>query len=175
MPNAGHRALAALERHVDALALATQNVDDLHERGGSSSPLHLHGRILFSRCFADCGRDTPEDPTAPAPRCACGAFLRPDVVWFGEILPTDLFEAAGDAATACEACLVVGTSGLVYPAAGLPQVARHAGAVLIEVNLEETAISSDCDLCLRGPAAEMLPRLLQELGFSGEPARKTGV
>jgi NAD-dependent deacetylase len=174
-PNAGHRALAALERALGSVTLVTQNVDDLHERGGSHNVVHLHGRIMGSRCFADCGRETPEDPAAPVPRCVCGSMLRPDVVWFGEMLPAETLEDARNAAEGCDACLVVGTSGLVHPAAGLPFVAKRSGAVMIEVNPEETPLSPACDLILRGPAAELLPGFFAGLGFSTEPPSSGGV
>jgi NAD-dependent deacetylase len=174
-PNAGHRSLAVLGGTVGSLTLATQNVDDLHERGGSRNVLHLHGTIMASRCIADCGRDTEEDRAVPVPLCGCGALLRPNVVWFGEMLPAATLEAAVEAAGGADACLVVGTSGLVHPAAGLPSVARRAGAVVVEINPEETPLSGGCDLVLRGSAAEILPRFIAELGFSAEPASSPGV
>ncbi len=155
--------------------MATQNVDDLHERGGSRNVLHLHGTIMASRCIADCGGDTREEGTVSVPRCACGALLRPDVVWFGEMLPAAPLEAAVEAAGGADVCLVVGTSGLVHPAAGLPSIARRAGAVVVEINPEETPLSAGCDLVLRGSAAEILPKFIAELGFSAEPASSAGV
>ncbi len=169
-PNAGHRALTRLEDQADTFLLATQNVDDLHERAGSRGVIHLHGRLTGSRCSRSCGAVAPEDPSAALPVCRCGALLRPDVVWFGEAVPGDAFAKATRAAETCEACLVVGTSALVQPAANLPWIAARAGALLIEVNPEPTAISDRCDLVLRGQAASELPRLLERMGISPEPA-----
>ena len=166
-PNAGHKALAELAGRVP-LSLITQNVDDLHERAGSIVGAHVHGSLFALRCFA-CGRahDGPLDDYADgqqrvAPmRCAtCGDALRPGVVWFGEALPDDAWEAAVDAATRCALMLVVGTSGLVYPAAGLPALARRHGATVVEINPEPTALSADVDHVWRATAAQALPQLL---------------
>jgi NAD-dependent deacetylase len=157
------------------LTLATQNVDDLHERAGSRHILHLHGEIMRSRCFLDCGRQVDEDPEAALPMCECGAPLRPAVVWFGEGLPEEILEQAFEEAERCDVCLVVGTSGVVFPAAGIPLTAAKAGAMVIEVNPEETPISSVCDLVLRGPAALLLPQLLAESRICEEPVADRGV
>ena len=174
-PNQGHVALARIDSLVDRLLLATQNVDDLHERAGSRRLVHLHGRIHGVRCSNDCGLHTSEDPSLDVPLCACGAPLRPAVVWFGESLPRDAFDKAHEAVSSCEVCLVAGTSALVYPAAGLPQVAQALGAIVIDVNTEETAIGAIAALSLRGTAAEVLPRFLDEIGFSQEPPARGGV
>jgi len=174
-PNAGHRAIARLESHVAAFCLVTQNVDGLHARAGSRRILELHGNILRSHCFAQCGAETPEDETAVVPRCRCGAPLRPSVVWFGERLPQGVFEESCREMQDCDVCLVVGTSGIVYPAASLPQVASVAGAALIEVNPEPTPLSSLCTAALRGPAAKLLPALLSEIGMDKEPVLPPGV
>jgi NAD-dependent deacetylase len=174
-PNAGHRAIASIERQVPEFCLATQNVDGLHARGGSTSILELHGNILRSHCQNECGASAEEDPSAEVPLCSCGAPLRPSVVWFGEMLPADVLAHAYARAEQCEICLVVGTSGIVYPAAGLPGVAARAGALLVEVNPEETPLSAGCELILRGPAAELLPAFLREVGLDEEPDREGGV
>nr|WP_298156271.1 NAD-dependent deacylase [uncultured Pseudoxanthomonas sp.] len=174
-PNAGHRALAGLARRVP-LSLVTQNVDDLHERAGSIVDAHVHGSLFALRCFA-CARahDGPLDDyvdgvqrVEPMRCAACGDQVRPGVVWFGEALPDDAWSVATDAATCCTLMLVVGTSGLVYPAAGLPALARHHGAVVVEINPEPTALSAETDHVWRATAAEALPRMLAKLpSFDG--------
>lgn len=162
-PNAAHVALAAMERsgRFEAFTLATQNVDGLHRDAGSTGVLEIHGSIRRVRCVT-CGRET-DDRRAPMPeippRCPCGGLLRPAVVWFGEGLPPDVFDAAADAARRCDLCLVIGTSALVHPAASLPLMAAAHGAVLIEVNPDETPVSHLAAAALRAPAAEVLPLL----------------
>jgi NAD-dependent deacetylase len=155
-PNAGHRAIADLERHTPEFLLITQNVDDLHERAGSRHIAKLHGAILIDRCV-ECGR---EMPATDRDHCECGGWLRPGVVWFGEALPAAPFQLAEEFAATADLLLVVGTSAVVYPAAGLIPLARQSGAKVIEVNLEETAMSGAAELSLRGPAAELLPQIL---------------
>lgn len=168
-PNAGHRALARLQAD-RPLDVVTQNVDDLHERAGSRSVLHLHGRLLACRCF-DCGRPQPiELPEGGAdapllrrspPRCAaCDGQLRPGVVWFGEPLPADEWNAAVHRAEQCDLLVVIGTSGLVQPAASLVGMARRAGARVAEINIEASALSAEVDLVLRQPAAVALAALV---------------
>ncbi|MGZ8255876.1 MAG: SIR2 family NAD-dependent protein deacylase [Burkholderiaceae bacterium] len=167
-PNAGHRALAAAEARFAHVRVITQNVDGLHARAGSSGLLELHGNILTTICLERCGfrEDVPERlPVGAPPRCPrCGAWLRPGVVWFGEMLdPRSLRDAAAEAAD-CDVMLVVGTSGLVHPAAGLPAEARRAGAAVITVNPEATELDSLATACIRGRAAEVLPALLADGG-----------
>ena len=162
-PNAGHRALVELARRVPRLTLVTQNVDRLHQRAGSTGVIELHGTLLAWRCTA-C--NTSLDETGPAfaehpPRCvACGGRRRPGVVWFGEELPPAALSAAEAAAAACDVFLSVGTSGVVYPAAGLVDVARRAGAVTVEVNPTATPLSGQMDVVLRGTAGAVLPAAL---------------
>jgi NAD-dependent deacetylase len=161
-PNPAHEVLAAWQRRFASYTLVTQNVDDLHEEAGAQDVLHLHGSIWTVRCTA-CGRARHER-TAPLPevppRCPeCGAMERPGVVWFGEMLPEDVVRAASDAAARAEVMVVVGTSAVVYPAAGLVQIAASAGAAVIEVNPEASALARLADVELRGPAGELLPRL----------------
>jgi NAD-dependent deacetylase len=166
-PNAGHRALAELEQRAPHFTLVTQNVDDLHERGGSRHVLHLHGRINRFRCNV-CGFDhdllPAEHRATLPPRClACGGVVRPDVVWFGEPLPARLLDKAWQASERCDLFLVVGTSGLVYPAAHLPLLARQRGARVIDVNPEVTSISEQADVHLAGRSGALLPQLLAQL------------
>ena len=169
-PNAAHRAIAELERHVEQFTLVTQNVDDLHERAGSRSMVHLHGSLFAPRCF-DCGvgaahpDGVPDEPEGgrklEPPACAeCGGKVRPGVVWFGEALPEDALQRAFEAAAACDVLLSVGTSSLVHPAAQVPVVAKRAGAKVIQVNPGPTPLDAMADLNLRGKAAEVLPGLL---------------
>jgi NAD-dependent deacetylase len=162
-PNAGHRALAQAAAGYERFTLITQNVDGLHARAGSV-PLEVHGNILRSKCFAECGmvfKESEHLPPGEPPRCPnCGAWLRPDVVWFGEMLDPAVLERAARAAAAADVMLVVGTSGLVYPAAGLPSDARRAGACVVIVNPEESGLDPVADVCVRGRAGEVLPLLL---------------
>ncbi|GIK71826.1 MAG: NAD-dependent protein deacylase 1 [Chloroflexota bacterium] len=166
-PNRGHEALAAMEKIIPEFVLVTQNVDDLHERAGNRHVLHLHGHIGRFRCNG-CGAAyslRAGDREALMPPCCtiCTGYVRPAVVWFGEMLPEqELFEAWG-AAERCDVMLVVGASGVVYPAAQLPAVAQRHGACIIEVNLEESALSELADITLIGPSGEILPRLLDAM------------
>jgi NAD-dependent deacetylase len=170
-PNAGHEALVRLERSKPLFWLITQNVDGLHERAGSRRVIKLHGDIWLVRCVA-CGREQRDErvplPELP-PRCACGGLLRPGVVWFGEALPPGAWEAAEQAVREAEVLLVVGTSAVVYPAAGLIPLAQACGARVIEVNPEETPMSARLDCSLRGPAGVILPALIPS-----EPNVQTG-
>ena len=161
-PNPGHFALAEMERRAPHFTLITQNVDSLHRRAGSRAVLELHGNIARTKCSRE-GRviETWPETDARPPRCPdCGAFLRPDVVWFGEALPADALDAAIAAARAAEVFLSVGTSGLVHPAAGLPLLAGEHGALTVEINPEVTPLSDDMSYCLRGPAGVVLPALV---------------
>ena len=162
-PNAGHRALAAFaQRHPGRLTLVTQNVDGLHQRAGSPGVLALHGNI-FDDKWLDAPHACCKAATAAAgrpPHCAlCGNMLRPDVVWFGEALPPQALAAAEAAARTCDLMLVIGTSGVVYPAAGL---ARRAGGKVVIVNPEPTELDDAADAVLRGKAAQLLPQLLED-------------
>jgi len=171
-PNPGHRALAALERARPDLVLVTQNVDGLHERAGSRNVVRLHGSLWRLRCLGE-NRETDDEreDLGPLPaRCACGALLRPAVVWFGEALPEDAFARAAAAARRAALWIVAGTSSVVYPAAALPELARSAGAFVVEVNPEPTAISGAVDERLVGPAGVVLPLLARLAGAVPEPA-----
>ncbi|MEV0560487.1 NAD-dependent deacylase [Dactylosporangium sp. NPDC050588] len=171
-PNAGHVAAAALQSLVPGTVVVTQNVDDLHERAGSKDPVHLHGSLFAPRCVAGHPFDAPpgDDDVpddlgpVPPPRCtACGALVRPGVVWFGEALPRAAFAAAVEAASSCDVLLSIGTSGVVYPAAELPVVATRSGATVIQVNPDETPLDDICDVNLRGTAARLLPAIYAEV------------
>jgi NAD-dependent deacetylase len=169
-PNAAHRAIAQLASRVPELTLVTQNVDDLHERAGSPTVLHLHGRIARPYCES-CRR--PYSLSAAAnthgegrriepPRCAaCGARIRPGVVWFGESLPVEEWQASQDAARRADLFFCVGTSAIVQPAASLTDLAIDAGAVTVQVNPNATGIEQRVSFALRGPAGSVLPALLE--------------
>jgi NAD-dependent deacetylase len=189
-PNAGHAAIAALEaqrarsgrerrsgtraastgpfcgcsfeRRTPSFTLITQNVDGLHQRAGSKNVLEIHGSIWLLRCTL-CGREWRDlSPSLPIlPLCECGGLARPGVVWFGENLNPKIWAAAEQAATVCDVILVVGTSAVVYPAAGLVPLARLAGAKIVEVNIEATPLSQSVDYAFRQAAGAILPELLE--------------
>ena len=165
-PNAGHLALADLSRRVPRLTLVTQNVDGLHQRAGSPSVLEYHGNILRDRCTVEqVVADRSEDSRNGLPRCAaCGGLLRPDVVWFGEAIPREPMLQAAAAAEDCDVFLSVGTSSLVYPAAGLAEVAVARGAVVVEVNPNPTDLTARAPISLQGPAGRVLPMLVDAIG-----------
>jgi NAD-dependent deacetylase len=168
VPNAGHLALVALAQLVPRFTLVTQNVDNLHQRAGSSDVIEYHGNLLRDRCTAEgivAGR-APLTLTG-LPECArCGELLRPDVVWFGEAIPARALLLAEQAATDCDAFLAIGTSALVYPAAGLAERALRSGAAVIEINPDPTGLSPLADHVLRGPSGSILPRLVDALRAS---------
>lgn len=165
-PNAGHRALVEFaRRRPGVLTVVTQNVDDLHQRAGNADTIRLHGDILSDRWFEACPHGRSCEPAAAVggrpPRCAdCGNLVRPGVVWFGEMLPPGAIEAAERAASVAGVMLVVGTSGAVWPAAGLAARARRAGAFVAIVNPHPSEIDAEAQVLLRGTAAQLLPRLL---------------
>ncbi|MEX1138406.1 MAG: NAD-dependent deacylase [Bacteroidota bacterium] len=162
-PNAGHSALAQMQDIVQDFTLVTQNVDNLHARAGSRNVVELHGNIMRSYCL-ECGLFAGEGTQKPligVPRCEhCGGMLRPDVVWFGELLPQGAFQKAVEAAQRCDLFLLVGTSGIVYPAASIPGIAREAGAFVVEINPEYTDLSPGMSETLLGPSGAILPDLL---------------
>ena len=166
-PNAGHAALADFaQRRPGVLTVITQNVDDLHQRAGVVDAIRLHGDILADRWLEPCARvpgcDTASASPGRPPRCAeCRNLVRPAVVWFGEMLPLAAIDAAERAAQRCDVMLVVGTSGVVWPAAGLAAMARRAGAKVLIVNPHASDIDADAQLVLRGTAATLLPALLR--------------
>ena len=162
-PNPGHLALTEMQRrNPERFTLITQNMDGLHERAGSRDVVKLHGDIWLLRC-TQCGREDRNeqvhmDPLPPL--CRCGGILRPAIVWFGEMLPTEQWERAMQAAQKADILLAIGTSVTVYPAAGLVAVARQSGARVAVVNPDPTPADRLAEWVLRGPAGEILPRLL---------------
>jgi NAD-dependent protein deacetylase/lipoamidase len=162
-PNAGHRALVALAGQVPAFTLITQNVDGLHQRAGSRDVIEFHGNIARLKCSRE-GRvvDAPVHRSEEAPPLCprCGAYVRPDVVWFGEMIPPQALERACAAAERCDVFLSIGTSAQVYPAAGLAEMAQAAGAWLVEINPQPTPQSRYARYLLSGAAGEILPTLV---------------
>lgn len=168
-PNPGHYALAELEKHVEKLALITQNVDGLHQRAGSSDVIELHGNITRVRCFdnythlIDDWMDEGYSGEIPPPCPVCGGKLRPDVVWFGEQLPEDALNRAFVEAERCDLMLVIGTSGTVQPAASLPWITSRSGGKVIEINPQESGVTSSADIFLQGKSGEIMPALIAEI------------
>lgn len=171
VPNAAHVALARAASARRNFRIVTQNVDGLHAAAATTPaavPLELHGSLVRTRCTR-CGERREDRSTIDAtsvdtlPRCAgCGALARPDVVWFGEPLDAEVLREATHLAAAADVCLVIGTSALVYPAAGLAELTRRGGGHVIEVNLAETPLTSAATVALRGAAATIVPELLAE-------------
>ena len=160
-PNAAHRAIASL---ADALVV-TQNVDSLHQRAGSRNVIELHGNLFRTRCVREETRRDAIDPFERLPpQCECGALLRPDVVWFGEMLPEGVFERAGRAIREGDLLLVIGTSGVVFPAAGL--VTLH-NKLSIEINPQISAISSACTFAVEAKAADATPTIIEAIINAG--------
>ncbi len=160
-PNEGHLALVELEKFYEPFLLVTQNVDTLHKRAGSINMVELHGNIVDERC-TDCSKPPVDQVfSEDGLRCCgfCGGLLRPGVVWFGESLPMDPIERATDAAISSDVFLSVGTSSIVYPAAGLPLLAKQNGAYVVEINVEPSALSYAMDEVVLGPAGDILPVL----------------
>ncbi len=163
LPNPGHKAIAAMEKIFGTVTVVTQNIDNLHRRAGSTRIHELHGNICRNYCV-QCGARVADEflltcPTVP--HCEkCNGLIRPDVVWFGEFLPTDEWDASVTASQRAELFLAVGTSGVVYPAASLPRIAKRAGAYVVEINVERTDLSFDADEVILGKAGEVLPGLV---------------
>jgi NAD-dependent deacetylase len=163
-PNPGHRALVRLAERVPRLTLVTQNVDGLHQRAGSEDVIEFHGNLFVNRCFVegcevDCAEDD-EQPTCPG----CGAPARPGVVWFGEAIPEEALNASFAAAADCDVFLSVGTSSLVYPAAGLAALAAESGATVIEINPNPTELAARFHYAIAENAGSALPELVESVG-----------
>lgn len=158
-PNAGHELIAGWQKKRPGISIVTQNIDGLHQRAGSPDPFELHGSIWRVRCD-HCGVvvTNTEQPLAER-KHGCGHYWRPDIVWFGDPLKTDVIEGALKALESAQLLVSIGTSGVVYPAAQFPLIAKRAGATLVEINPQPSALSEAFDVCLRGPSTEMLPTL----------------
>lgn len=162
-PNAAHEALAKWGRLCPDFDVVTQNVDGLHQLAGQSSTIELHGNIRINRCL-QCGLESIDDLldlSAGIPKCPCGGFYRPGVVWFGEMLSEEVLAQAFSAAQNCDCLLVIGTSAVVYPAASLPDIASECGASTIEVNIEPTQFSSRATYSVFAPATIAVPALFE--------------
>lgn len=162
-PNPAHLTIAEMQNHFKDVTVVTQNVDNLHRRAGSNKVFELHGNIERNFCI-NCKKFHNEelDFSTGVPKCECGGLIRPDVVWFGEYLPEDQFLGGEKAAIESDIFFVVGTSVVVYPAAGLIYTAKASGALIVEVNLEETDLSSSANYSYFGKAGEILPNIFEE-------------
>jgi len=165
-PNPGHLALARLAECVPRFTLVTQNVDGLHQRAGSTDVIEFHGNLFENRCFVedcviDSGTDTAEDAVPVCP--ACGGHLRPGVVWFGEAIPGRALKNSFAAAADCDVFLSIGTSSLVYPAAGLAEIAKNNGATVAEVNPDPTMHAAGFDHAIAAKAGTVLPEILRRV------------
>ncbi|AEC52544.1 NAD-dependent deacetylase [Pyrococcus sp. NA2] len=170
-PNPAHMALAELEKLGIIKAVITQNVDDLHREAGTENLIELHGNIFRVRCtkcdfkeYVKGKRLLEEILEEDLPKCPnCGSLLRPDVVWFGEPLPEKELNEAFRLAEKSDVIIVIGTSGLVYPAAYVPYIVKESGGTVVEVNIENSAITPIADFFLKGKAGEVLPKIAQEI------------
>lgn len=162
-PNAAHKTISEVQDYFKEVTVVTQNIDNLHRRAGSKKIFELHGNVERNYCI-NCKEYYNEelDFSAGVPKCKCGGLIRPDVVWFGEFLPMDQFTGGEKASASCDVFFVIGTSAVVYPAAGLISVAESSGATIVEVNLEETALSHLADFSYFGKAGEILPEIFSE-------------
>lgn len=163
-PNAGHTSIVEMQSLYDEVTVITQNIDNLHRRAGSRNIFELHGNIERNFCI-NCRTFYNEelDFSDGVPKCKCGGLIRPDVVWFGEYLPQDQFAGSEKASVLADIFFVVGTSAVVYPAAGLVYAAKQAGSFIVEVNIEETVISSSCDESFFGEAGKILPEIVNQI------------
>jgi NAD-dependent deacetylase len=164
-PNPGHLSIAGLEKQLPRVSLITQNVDNLHQRAGSKKVVEFHGNLFDERCFS-CGIPAVADKAAPVPTCPdCGGNLRPGVVWFGESIPEAALNESRAAATDCDVFLTVGTSSMVYPAAGLANLAVRNGAIVAEINPNPTMQADSFHFSVVGKSGEVLPKLLESLAL----------
>ena len=159
-PNQGHKAVAELEKYAEVIVL-TQNIDGLHQKAGSTRVLELHGSIVKIKCtVCDFQEETMTEFTKVPPLCKCGNILRPDVVWFGEPLPQDVWKQAMIYSNQCDLMVIAGTSLVVSPANTLPLYAKQNNAILMEVNPQQTEMSSEMDVIVRNTSANALPELV---------------
>jgi len=172
-PHAGHRALVELERLLPMVNVVTQNVDGLHQRAGSRNVVELHGSLNRSKCsvthrpISRTWLDEAEGTPPPSPYNSKG-LARPDIVWFGEVLPQEAVDTAMKLARNCNFCLSVGTTSLVHPAAGIPLLALQHGATLVEINPQETPLSAQADQCIRAPASRALSGIVEQLKLGSD-------
>ena len=165
-PNPAHETIAEMERYFQEFSVLTQNIDGMHERAGSRKIVELHGNIWRMRCPRDGTMIQLTEPVAEIPPlCHCGSIMRPDVVWFGEPLPAEAVESASKAASESDVMFVVGTSAVVYPAAALPILTKNSGGLVVEINIEETDVSSYADASFFGRAGQVLPALWKRIRF----------
>lgn len=165
-PNAGHYAIVNFEQLFDKVTVVTQNVDNLHNRAGSKKVLELHGNIEKNYCIKCKTRydNLNLNDHKSVPKCnICGSLIRPDVVWFGEMLPQDVFNEAEKAAMRSDICFVIGTSAVVYPAANIPILAKQYGSTLVEINITQTDLTPYCDYSLIGKSGDILPLILEKV------------
>ena len=159
-PNPGHKAIAELEKYAEVVVL-TQNIDGLHQKSGSTKVLELHGSIVKIKCsVCDYKEEILTEISELPPLCKCGNILRPDVVWFGESLPQDVWQNAINLASNCDLMIIAGTSLVVSPANTLPIYAKQNNATLVEINPEDTEMSGEMDVTIRNTSAESLPKLV---------------
>lgn len=166
-PNPAHVTIAEMQNQFKEVTVVTQNVDNLHKRAGSKKIYELHGNIERNFCIS-CKKFHNEelDFSIGVPKCECGGLIRPDVVWFGEYLPEDQFLSGEKAAINSDIFFVVGTTAIVYPAAGLIYTAKASGATIVEINLEETDLTSSANYSYFGKAGEILPKIFDEYKLS---------
>ena len=168
-PNAGHKTIAEFENFFNEVTVVTQNVDNLHKRAGSTNILELHGNIERNYCM-DCKTFYGVEKflnTEEVPRCEeCGGMIRPDVVWFGETLPQNIFAEAERKAVNSDVCFIIGTSAVVYPAAYIPLSAKEGGATLVEINIEPTEISDITNYSILGKSGEVLPKIFNQFNHA---------
>ncbi len=161
-PNPGHYALAELESLLTEIVIITQNIDNLHIDAGNTNVVELHGNIQRNKCHS-CGKQVKEVSFEQdeLPMCDCGGMIRPDIVWFGEMLPQKEIEYAWDVAQKAEVFLSIGTSTVVYPAAALPFEAVQVGAYVVEINPEQTLLTPVADIAFQGPSGVILPQIVE--------------
>ena len=157
-PNPAHYVISEMEKFFSDFTLITQNIDGLHKKAGNNNILELHGNIWKNKCF-NCGKKFGNIESKELKKCECGGYIRPDVVWFGESLDRQVLEMAFRKSREAEIFFVIGTSGVVQPAASLPQIAKERGAYIIEINIERTPISCIADEFIPGKAGEALVKM----------------
>jgi len=163
-PNSAHKIIVDVQNNFEKVSVVTQNIDNLHRRAGSKKVYELHGNIERNYCI-DCKKEYGDNVPLKdgLPKCDCGGLVRPDVVWFGEYLPQDVYTSAEKAAEESDVLFIVGTTGIVYPAASIIYIAKNNGAYLIEVNIEETEVSKSVNKSFFGKAGEVLPQIFNEI------------